>query len=59
MLAVGDRQVRPRRARRHGGGAVTQEVETAPGGREFNEAVVLGTREGVDRFAVVRPNGAR
>ena len=56
-LVVGDREFDLAALVPHGGGAVTQELETAPGGREFNEAVVLGTPEGVYRFAVVRAGG--
>ncbi len=51
---VGDREFDLAALVPQGGGAATQELETAPGGREFNEAVVLGTPEGVYRFTVAR-----
>jgi glycosyltransferase involved in cell wall biosynthesis len=40
-----------------GGGAATREIDSAAGGREFNEAVVLGTPEGVYRLTVARASG--
>ena len=40
-----------------GGGPATQELDAAPGGSKVDEAVVLGTPEGVYRFTVARPKG--
>ena len=56
-LVVGDREFDLAALVPDGGGAAIQELETASGGREFNEAVVLGTPEGVYRFTVARPKG--
>ena len=56
-LVVGDREFDLAALVPEGGGPATQELEAADGGREFNEAVVLGTAEGVYRFTVARPKG--
>ena len=56
-LVVGDREFDLAALVPEGGGPATRELEAADGGREFNEAVVLGTAEGVYRFTVARPQG--
>ena len=56
-LVVGDREFDLAALVPEGGGPATRELEAADGGREFNEAVVLGTAEGVYRFTVARPKG--
>jgi glycosyltransferase involved in cell wall biosynthesis len=56
-LVVGDREFDLAALVPEGGGPATKELEAADGGREFNEAVVLDTPEGVYRFTVARPKG--
>ena len=56
-LVVGDREFDLAALVPEEGGPATRELEAADGGREFDEAVVLGTAEGVYRFTVARPNG--
>ena len=53
-LVVGDREFDLAELVPRGGGVATRELDSAVGGRAFNEAVVLGTREGVYRFTVAR-----
>ncbi len=56
-LVVGDREFDLAALVPEGGGPATRELDVADGGREFSEAVVLGTPEGVYRFTVARAGG--
>ena len=56
-LVVGDREFDLAALVPQGGGPVTQELDSASGGRAFNEDVVLGTPEGVYRFTIARADG--
>jgi glycosyltransferase involved in cell wall biosynthesis len=58
-LVVGDRELDLAALVPRGGGVVSQELDSAAGGRAFNEAVVLGTPEGVYRFTVVRASDGK
>ena len=56
-LVVGDREIDLAALVPEGGGSATQELDASPGGSKVDEAVVLGTPEGVYRFTVARPKG--
>jgi glycosyltransferase involved in cell wall biosynthesis len=56
-LVVGDREIDLAALVPEGGGPATQELDASPGGSKVDEAVVLGTPEGVYRFTVARPKG--